>query len=272
MKRILGLILAGLLFYAGCGNVENLETQNFTPPSVKNQPKVFYPLQAQENSLTGVTEVMLYVDSEGRVKQTEVSESSGYDVLDSTAEQYCRGIIFNPALAGKKPIGSWVKWKVKFDVSHENFFAKRFVNDMIDLYSEVSSSSASERKGIQEEILNEDNEFVKKMTDVLNFNRTIEEVLLPRTVAEWKKYWDTYPLSFLLYYDFIRRYPDYPDLPAIKTQMLSELKNDINFVKSMSALKSDKKGTKGMLLLKLQKFAKDNSPNLSQMSSILAVR
>lgn len=272
MKLIIGIIFASIFFYTGCGQVGNLENKNFIPPTVKYQPKVYYPVQAQENSLTGVTKVELYVDREGHVKTTNLLKSSGYQVLDSTAEKYCRDIIFNPAFAYKRPIGIWVNWEVKFDIHYENLFAKQFVYDMMNLYGEVSSLPPLERKRIQEKILAKDHKFIKRMTDVLNFNSTIKKVLLSQTVDEWKGYWDSYPLSFLLYYDFIKRYPNYSDLPVVKSQMLCELKYDINFVKSVSRIKSDKKRSREMLLKKLEKFAKENSPDFSQMSSILAVR
>jgi TonB family protein len=270
MKRTVGIILVSLFFYAGCGHVENLENKNYELPMVKYQPKVFYPVQAQENSLTGITKVIFYVNSEGNVTITNILESSGYHVLDSTAEEYCRELTFNPASVNGNQIGAWVKWEVKFDVNHENFFAKQFVYNMVNLYSEAASSLPSRRKQVQEKILTKDSEFVKKMTDVLNFNRTIEKVLLPQTLADWKKDGDSYPLSFLLYYDFIQRFPDFAELSTVKQQMLHELKYDISLINNMLSLNSDKQGIRERLLRKLQKFAEGITGNSKQIGAVVA--
>ena len=265
MKRNLGIVLTAFFFLVSCGHVKNLENKNYTPPTLKYQPKIFYPVVAQENSLTGMTKMMVYIDKEGRVRRVNLLESSGYRVLDSTAEKYCRTMVFNPALGNGKPIGVWLKLKVKFDVNHENLVSRRFVHEISKLYKKAATSLPPERDQIQRLILTKDSEFVKKMTDALNFNNTIEKVLLPGTVDDWKTYWDSYPLSFLLYYDFTQRFPKYGELKSVEKQMHDALKHDIRFIENSPELRKDKQGAREKLLRKLQKFAKDKSLNISQI-------
>ena len=263
MKRIIGLIIACLFFYTGCAHIENLENKNYSPPTVKYQPKIFYPAHAQKNSNTGVTKFMLYVDKDGRVKKVDLVKSSGYGTLDSAAEDYCWNIIFNPAMGYGRPIGARLNWEIKFNISDKNNLAFQFVYDLENLYKEAAFTLPSERERIQKLILIKDSEFVHNMTDVLNFNSTIEQVLLPTTLAEWKNDWNSYPLSFLLYYDFIQRFPDFNDLSEVKVQMLNALKHDIRFIKNTPVLESDKQKTREMLLWKLNKFAKDKFPGIT---------
>ena len=263
MKRIIGLAIALLFFYTGCGHIENLESKDYTPPTIKYQPKIYYPAQAQENSLSGVAKVMLYIDNEGLVKKADLVKSSGYQVLDSAALNYCWELIFNPAMGNGRPIGARLNWDIKFNISDKNHLAYKFIYDIINLYSEVPGSLPSERNRIQNIILTKDSEFVQNMTDVLNFNNTIEQVLLPETSAKWKKDWDNYPLSFLLYYDFMQRFPEYEELAAVKVKMLNALKHDIKFIKNTPGLDSDNQRKREMLLWKLDKFAKDNFPEIT---------
>ncbi len=262
MKRMIGLALACLFFYIGCGHVQNLEDQNYVPPTVKYQPKIFYPAIAQENSLAGIARLVLYVDKDGLVKKVDLIKSSGYKALDSAAENYCWNIIFNPALGYGRPIGSRLNWEIKFNISDKNQLAFQFIYDMQNYYSEIPGSLPSERERIQKLILIRDSEFVQNMTDVLNFNSTIEQVLLSNTADNWKKDWDTYPLSFLLYYDFMQRFPDYEDLAAVKTQMLNALKHDIRFIKNTPGLDDERQRSREMLLWKLDKFAKEKFPGI----------
>ncbi len=259
MKIIIGIILTGIIFYTGCGNVGNFAIKGYTPPTVKHVPKVFYPVEAQENSISGNTEFMLYVDNEGRVVKTYLLKSSGYSILDSTAENYCRDLIFNPALGNGKPIGARLNWKVNFDVKYEDLAARQFIFEMNSLYRELDGSLPKEREEIMREIIAKDIRFVRQMTDELNFNRTIKKVLLPKTVTAWRRYLDNYPLPFLLFYDFIQRFPDYSKLPAVRIKMLDELNNDIRFIKNMPNLDRGKKGTRKILLRKLQYFSGDNA-------------
>jgi len=271
MKLMVGMVLTGLFFFAGCGHVKKLEHNDYTPATLKYQPKLFYPVQAQKNDLSGVTTVMAYVDREGRVKKVNITRSSGYQILDSTAERHCRDLTFNPASLNGKPIDIWLKLKIKFDVSRENMLAQRFVQDITNLYKKAAASTPAERKDIQKQILSKDNEFVENMNDALNFNSAIEKVLLPETVADWKKYWDNYPLSFLLYYDFIQRFPDFDELPAVKAQMLDALRYDIHFLKHTPELENDSQVVGERLLQKLQEFAKDSSLNFSQNNSVITM-
>lgn len=266
MKRIIGIVLAAFFFFVSCGHLKNLETRDYTPPTLKYQPKIFYPVQAQENSLTGMTKLMVYVDKEGRVRRANLLESSGYQVLDSTAEKYCRNMIFNPALGNGKPIGVWLKLNVKFDVNRENLVSRRFVHEISKLYKKAATSLPADREQIQKLILTKDSEFVTNMTDALNFNQTIKKVLLPETVNDWKTYWDSYPLSFLLYYDFMQRFPDYRELKAVETKMRNALKHDVNFIKNTPELKNEKQGSRERLLHRLQEFSRNNSLNISRNS------
>ncbi len=263
MKRMIVLAIACLFFYIGCGHVQNIEEGNYVPPTVKYQPKIFYPAHAQENSITGITKLMLYIDKDGQVKKVDLVKSSGNQVLDSAAENYCWNIVFNPALGNGRPIGSRLNWEIKFNMSNKNQLAFQYIYDMQSYFNEINGSLPSERKRIQKLILIRDSEFVHNMTDILNFNNTIEQVLLSTTSAEWKKDWDVYPLSFLLYYDFMQRFPDYEDLAAVKTQMLNALKHDIRFIKKTPGLDSDRQKSREMLLWKLEKFAKEKFPGIA---------
>ncbi len=263
MKGIIGLAVAGLFLYTGCAHVENFESKNYTPPEIKYQPKIFYPASAQENYIMGTANCMLYVDKEGRVKKVDLLKSSGYQLLDSAAESYCRDLVFTPALGDGKPIGSRVNWKVRFNISDINDFSMKFVYNMQNLYYEVTNSLPSEKEGYEQKILLLDNEFVHKSTDFLNFNSTIERVLLPKTSEGWKKDWGTYPLSFLLYFDFMQRFPEFRDSSAVKLQMLNAFKHDLKLIKNSPGTNMEKEKTREMLLLKLQKFAKDYFPEIS---------
>jgi len=263
MKRFIGIALACFFLYAGCGHVGNLENKDYVPPTVKSQPKIFYPAAAQQNSLSGAAKVVVYVDKEGKVRKVDIVKSSGYEILDKAAIEFCKNTVFNPALGNGRPIGARLNWEIKFNISDRNRLAQEFIYEISSLYNELSISLPSERERIQQLILIKDSEFVQNTTDVLNFNTTIGKVILPEITANWEKDWDSFPLSFLLYYDFIQRFPDYRDIGAVKIQMLNALKRDIRYIKNTTVIDNEKQRSKDMLLWKLKQFAKENYPGVT---------
>ena len=58
------------------------------------------------------------VDEEGRTKAIEVNTSSGHDLLDRAAIEAIKKWRFVPARAGTKPIETWVKVPIEFQLSN----------------------------------------------------------------------------------------------------------------------------------------------------------
>jgi len=58
------------------------------------------------------------VDAEGRTKAIEVNTSSGNDLLDRAATEAIKKWRFVPAHTGTKPIETWVKIPIEFQLSN----------------------------------------------------------------------------------------------------------------------------------------------------------
>ena len=268
MYKYIILILS--FIFMSCGGNLNLSRQDFTPPSLKSQPRLLYPKSAQENSYTGSAKVIMIISEVGIVEKANIAESSGSGILDSTAVRYCKSLLFNPALRNDKPVYSRMEMTVKFDLSGEAWDAKSYVEAVLDCYIRIgqlnlfiTENNNAKKNEVEDEILNLHNEFVKNMTDVINFNFCVEQVIKPGLATEWKNDWDKWPLSFLLYHDFIQRFQDYNDLQKVKTLLKNALTEDLQYINNSPVYSSEEQTGKEKLLSKIKKFINDNYPGIS---------
>lgn len=98
------------------------------PPSteeqeVDSQPYVVYstlpeyPSEARKNRWQGKVVVRVLVEASGRVADTSVVKSSGYNELDQAAEEVVYQWRFNPAYRDGRPVTLWVKVPVAFKLT-----------------------------------------------------------------------------------------------------------------------------------------------------------
>lgn len=264
MKTIIKIItVLFLLISFGCSNYyDELQNEGFTNPTIKYQPRLLYPKAAQENSYSGKTEIVLLVSKTGKVDDIQIVKSSGYKVLDSAAVNYSKNLLFNPALVHGQPVSTRVKWTVNFKFSEQLLTSESYVQRVKELYNYANSLTGSRRDNVIDEILDLHDQFVNSMWDGPTFNNTIEQVLLPGTTAGWDTLWDGYPISFLVYHDFIQRFPNYKNLSVVKDKLEKSLRADIQYIEQDSRNNNRTDKMKEALILKIKNFVKNNYPNI----------
>jgi len=88
-----------------------------TQARYRETPQPNYPDSARREGKEGRVLLRVLVDEEGKTKAIEVSTSSGYDMLDRAATEAIKKWRFVPARAGSKPIETWVKVPIEFQLS-----------------------------------------------------------------------------------------------------------------------------------------------------------
>jgi protein TonB len=98
----------------------------FTPftvaPSLQNVQEVQralvreYPSVLRDSGVGGRVTVWFFIDEEGRVQQTQINESSGYDALDQAALNVAEVYQFSPALNRENRVQVWVSLPITFQV------------------------------------------------------------------------------------------------------------------------------------------------------------
>lgn len=265
MKNILMSSLFMLfLVLAGCGQGTDVlkdAEENYTPPSILSQPRFYYPPAAQERSYAGSAKLYMVIDKEGKVARVSVIRSSGYEILDKASSDYCKTLLFTPAKKDGVPIDSRVVWEMKYNLASQNWCTGTYIKNVLRLLNEEKIVSKYEKKIVQDEILKLHNEFTRTMNDRLNYNIIVGQVISAGLSKEWQKDWDSWPLSFLLYYDFIKRFPDHDSLFKVREQLKNALKTDIQSIKNISADNIQAEVEKESILLKIRSFIKSEFPD-----------
>ncbi|MFH1197725.1 MAG: energy transducer TonB [bacterium] len=260
MKKNISLAIVILfLFSAACShNIEDM----YTAPTVKNQPRLIYPKTAQENTITGKARCLVNISKTGMVEKVHLTMSSGNKDLDEAAVEYCKRLEFNPASLEGEAINSRISMAINFDISGENWDIKHYVKEINNLYSRAGNNQNADRMNILKQILNRHDNFINEMKDGLNFNKYLEQVISSSLSEEWKRDWNSWPLSFLLYHDFIQRFPDYDDLVSVREKLAKAVQEDIRYINSISINDLESRAEKEKILSKIAAFLRINYPDI----------
>jgi len=263
MIRNTGLLLILLMVInLSCGYNSNITgEQNYTPPIQLNHPRLMYPRSAQENSFTGNAKMLFDINKDGKVSNVSILQSAGLEILDNSAKEYCNNLVFEPAKVNGNPINVRMSMVVKFQISKMDTFADHYVYEANRLFAVLKISDITDRLSIEREILHQNINFVRNMKDALNFNSYAALVISKKITQEWENDWDSWPLSFLIFYDFIQRCPDYDSLQSVKHLMYNAVKNDIDYIKNSSDLNMKLESQGESLISKIKKFMKIHYPD-----------
>lgn len=82
--------------------------------SYRQQADLVYPARARSQHQKGVVKVKVYVNSQGRAEQVEVTGSSGFNALDEAALKCARTSSYLPAIRNGSPVSTWVDASFRF--------------------------------------------------------------------------------------------------------------------------------------------------------------
>ena len=106
----------------GSGNGEGSGTAQagapLTQARYRETPQPSYPDSARRDGKEGRVLLRVLVDEEGRTKAIEINTSSGHDMLDQAAIEALKKWRFVPARASGKPVDTWVKVPIEFQLSN----------------------------------------------------------------------------------------------------------------------------------------------------------
>ena len=62
-------------------------------------------------------------------------------------------------------------------------------------------------------------EFIGNTHEEANCNQIMMKILSPEITEQWKEYMKFCPMTFLIYHDFLNRFPDYKDTFDVKLEL-----------------------------------------------------
>jgi TonB family protein len=265
MKKVISptFIILMLLIISCAHNFEVSEDPNYIPPVIKVQPRLIYPKVAQENAYSGTIKAYLHISSEGNVEKVNLIKSSGYELLNDATINYCKRLIFSPALKDGKPIKSRIQWDVQYNLSNQNEVVDNYLTEIKELFKRISAISDPNRNSVEKEILQKYYQFISETSDGKYFNIAITQIISQKLTDEWQQYWNSFPLTFLLYQDFIERFKDYSDITIVKILLKNSLLQDVQYIKDTQTLDNHSNPNRDALLGKIRLFVSAHYPDIN---------
>lgn len=93
------------------------EGPSLVPARYAYNPPPEYPDSARQKGFYGVVLLSVLVDQQGYPEKVEIHQTSGVRSLDEAAAKGVKDWRFHPALQGGKPMQSWVKIPIVFQLS-----------------------------------------------------------------------------------------------------------------------------------------------------------
>jgi len=264
MQSIIAFIVTAVLLMMGCAHYfENASNSEIILPTIKELPALIYPKTAQQNNYMGKTAVHVLVSKNGTVLGTEIYQSSGYSVLDSAAMDYCERITFNPATVNGIPVNSKTVFSIKFSLSNQESFERAYISKIHELYDELAETSETEKFRIQKEILFKHKEYLGNVPEGSNPNSTVMKVISNDLTEEWEAYKKACPLTFLVYHDFMRRFPEYNDISNVKSELNKAVNNDLKALEKIPIQDFNNLSERDKLSSLIRNYIKINYPDLN---------
>lgn len=181
-------------------------------PVVLEKIEPVYPAGAREKGLQGFVNLYLLITKEGAVKQVKIAKSSGHSVLDAAAIDYAKQLMFKPAITKGEPIDIWSTWTVNYNLKpiEPDISVDEYIRQIKELRVCVNQATGNKRNKILKQMLSIDHSFLIKVGDkhTWQYRLYIQHLLAPEVFQRWDVYWNHFPLTFVVYYDFIHRYRD----------------------------------------------------------------
>ena len=262
MKNLIKILISLMFLFVACTHVDRVPNENVVEPKLKKEPKLIYPFSAQKENQEGRTTIIFTINKNGEVDATKVHKSSGRSDLDNAAEKYCKGLEFIPAFQNGEAISSSMRWEIRFDLKELSREVERRIHEVKKLYSKVNKLEGLEKFNAQNEVLRFHDDMVKNMKDGVKINEYLSEVVNKSILYEWEPIGKAFPLTFLLYHDFVTRFPDFDSIGVVKSKLEYALKQDVAYLTEADNLGAEYKIDRVNLIQKIKQFVQKKYPDL----------
>ena len=206
------LLLPIILVFSTC-------TPEFKHQPVIEEPKLLftkeplaYPVEAFNLGIEGRTVIKLMIDPEGNIREATILESSGSHVLDESALRMAKSSVYEPGTIDGVPGEFELHIPVQFKL--ENTY------DLIEdidywleqtlIYQKELEADTVNIHELYEELFYHYQKLAREIgyTRSKDANETIMSFIDVALSQPWVEYQKKWPLGFLLYRDYMSRYPE----------------------------------------------------------------
>ncbi|MEX0325819.1 MAG: energy transducer TonB [Puniceicoccaceae bacterium] len=242
MNRISTVQLTGLLAVTIAALLVGCETTEVNqPPQIVNAPVLDYPAAAIMQLEQGVVIVRFKVMEDGSTNEFSLHKSSGYERLDREAIAFVRRLEFEPAVVRGKPAMAWANQSVVFTIVRKKIDPVEWSITTLDLMRQLERRPVDEVPFLEERLYEKCGHYMSAIITRPRpvFSRYALELVSDSVRDRWAAYGDTFPMSFLMFDDFVERQPDSQLKDRARMQLIWALEVDIRRIEDLPAEEAD---------------------------------
>jgi protein TonB len=172
-----------------------------------------YPVEAFNLGIEGRTVIELMIDEEGNIIESSVLESSGSPLLDESALRMLKSSVYEPGTIDGAPGIFELHIPVHFRLANAYDLIDDIDNwlEQTTAYQEdIRNSTTATISELYGELYYHYHKMAREIgyTRSKNVNNDILNIVTQNVCGSWPEYRTEWPLGFLLYKDYINRYPD----------------------------------------------------------------
>ncbi len=200
-------------FLIACHPQKKDETNIVYPRLLSKHISLQYPPEAFDNRIEGLVILHVLVDKQGMIARARIYQSSGSDLLDQSALEMIKNAEFEPGVVDGEIRELWIKQPVDFRLDKKElswFVISEWRKTALMLLAEIYSDSTELYSGKLKNLFYKYQFMVHGCTEYrsLNANRSILAVVNKPLSEKWKEFEDLWPLGFILYQDYMVRFPE----------------------------------------------------------------
>lgn len=198
-------------------------------------------------------ELGIFVSQTGVPQEVKLLKGSGHAILDEAALAFGRKISFDPALVDGQPISAWTRLMLRYRLTDVAFERVQWLREVLDDQRKAAAETDSVRferhcRGLYTNYTGMQN--WAESQSVHAVNDLVWQVVQPALTERWRSFRSEYPALFLLWDDFLQRYPRSTLAGRVREDLLKALL-DVEYTIRLDCLRSESKARKGLALLDL---------------------
>jgi TonB family protein len=209
------------------------------PKLLSTQELLIYPAAAFEQGLQGKTVIRIFVNKDGQVSEAKILKSSGSNILDDAALKMVRSSVYEPGSIDGVISGFWLHIPVQFNLSG-NIELRSDIDEWIELtllyQVNIESVSSVYKSDIYKNLYYHYQSLALEIrnTRSIEANPGILTVVHGSLGEQWIEYKDIWPLGFLLFQDFIQRYPQNEFSLKSRVELIRYFQGEIDILEQKS--------------------------------------
>jgi len=230
------LFLSGFLI--ACHPQKKDDTNIVYPRLLSKHISLHYPTEAFKKRIEGLVMLHVLVDEQGQVARARVYQSSGSDLLDQSALEMIKNAEFEPGAIDGEISNFWLKQPVDFRLDRNElswFEISEWRETVLMLLAEIHSDSTALAPDKLKNLFYEYQFMVHKCTEYrsLKANRNILAMVNKSLSEKWMDFENLWPLGFILYQDYMVRFPESYYAKISEDELVYYLKKEISILEQI---------------------------------------